>query len=315
MAQNACEIEFPQLDLSHASVQEHCEALRTMGRLPFWWYIGGSVFGNYSLPFSDKNGNWWYQVKPGLCWPADCFAPMDAKSARPPLAKSFLGYQHMVADQSQANSHLLINAILDLSLYGSESINTKRRNAVRKGFRSCELSVQTRPDKETLEGCLKAWNDLTQRTGWKHTQNAGEFFESWRLLAKCPGTSIIVCSTIESRNVVGFLVTKIIGDTAYVDTIASRTDLLSVNPNDALMYAFLMNAKNLPGVNKAHYAIKSSVAMLEKFKTGLGFTPHPLPARTVFRPGVGFGLKMLKPQHYNRMTGNFKEIRSGDSHE
>lgn len=316
MAQNASEIEVPQLNLSHASVRQHCETLREIGKLPFWWYIGASgTFGNYSLPFSDAKGNWWYQVKPGLCWPADCFAPIDAKSACPPLMKTFMGYQHVVADESLANSHFVINAILDLSAYGTESINAKRRNAIRKGFRSCELSVETAPDDATLDGCLKAWNDLTQRTGWKHAQDAGEFFESWRLLAKCPGTSIIVARDIETREVAGFLVTKIIGDTAYVDTIASRTDMLSVNPNDAVMYAFLLNARNLPGVTKAHYAIKSSVTMLEKFKTGLGFIPHPFPLRTVFRPGVGLMLKKLKPQHYNRMMGIFENENSEAEHE
>ncbi|HNX26109.1 MAG TPA: hypothetical protein PKK48_01750 [Phycisphaerae bacterium] len=307
MAQNASEIEFPELKLSGASVSQHCEALREIGKLPFWWYIGASgIFGNYSLPFSDSNGNWWYQVKPGLCWPADCFAAIDADSACPQLTKTFLGYQHVVAGEPQADSHLVINAILDLSAYGTESINAKRRNAIRKGFRSCILTVETGPDDETLDGCRLAWNDLTRRTGWKHAQNPDEFNESWRLLAKCPGTSIIVARDSENGQVAGFLVTKIIGDTAYVDTIASRTDMLSVNPNDAVMYAFLMNAKNLPGVTKAHYAIKSNVTMLEKFKTGLGFVPNPFPARTVFRPGVGLALKLLKPKHYNRMMGIFE---------
>ena len=63
----------PPLRLSVCAVEEHCEALGRLGSLSFWWYQGRSrIFGNYSLPFWDTDGRWWYQVKPGLCWPDWC---------------------------------------------------------------------------------------------------------------------------------------------------------------------------------------------------------------------------------------------------
>ena len=221
-----------------------------------------------------------------------------------PYRRSFFGYQHVVPNDEQANSHLVINAILDLSAYGVESIDAKRRNAIRRGFRSCQLTTENSPDDATLRGCLKAWNDLSTRTGWKHALDETSFFESWRLFADLPGRSIVVGRETESGKIAGFLVTKVIGDTAYVDTIASRSDLLKTNVNDALMYAFLINAARLDGVNKAHYAIKSNVATLERFKTGLGFEPHPFPSRTALKCGVGLSLKLLFPSKYKRMTGD-----------
>ena len=304
MGKNISQIEVPSLDLSHCSVEEHCQALRELKELSFWWYQGVSkVFGNYSLPFQDRNGNWWYQVKPGLCWAADCFRPMEPSEMDLPFAKTFFGFQHVVSDEADANSHLVINAIRNLQAYGPSSINAKRRNAVRKGFGSCTLEVVSRLDHDILDGCRKAWNDLSSRTGWKHALDKTTFEQTWKVLAECPGVSIITGRDKKSGEVAGFLVTKIIGDTAYVDTIASRSDLMTSNVNDAVMYAFLMNAAKLPGVSKGHYAIKSNVVTLERFKTGLGFEPYPFPARTCFRLGIGTMLKLCFRAKYNRMMG------------
>ncbi|MDD4892108.1 MAG: hypothetical protein PHU85_19470 [Phycisphaerae bacterium] len=303
----AGDIESPPLPLSHCTVGEHCQALRRIATLPFWWYLGKNrVLGNFSIPFQDREGGWWYQVKPGLCWAADCFAPV-AGPAGVSFLRSFHGFQHVVAEESMANSHMVINAITDLSAYGPQAVDSKRRNAVRKGLRSCELTVAKAYDQPTFDQCRLAWDDLVERTGWKQVVDKTSFDESWRKLLECPGTSIIIGRDKESGEVAGFLVTKIIGDTAYVDTIASRTQLLRTNVNDAVMYAFVMNAKALPGVRKAHYAIRSYVEKLEKFKHGLGFVPVSFPARTRLHWPTRLGLKMLYPAYYRRMHGLFEE--------
>lgn len=309
MPQQTQTIEVPELALDACSVSEHCLALWEAGALPFWWYIGRHrLLGNFSLPFQDRHGNWWYQVKPGLCWAADCFAALEPAAARPPLRCSFLGLQHVVPDESQANSHLVINAIVDLQAYDERAVDAKRRNAVRKGLRSCVIERLARLEEATLEQCRAAWSDLTQRSGWKHAVERQEFRRSWGALLACRGVSILVGRERESGQVAGFLVTKIIGDTAYVDTIASRTELLRSNVNDAIMFAFLVNARRL-GVRKAHYAIRSYVETLEKFKQGLGFVPVPFPARTRLSLPVRLLLPRLAPAKYRRMMGIFDEGR------
>ena len=301
-------IEVPALPLKACAVEEHCRALIALERLPYWWYQGTSrLLGNYSLPLCDAAGNWWFRVKPGFCWPADCFRPIEAAKACPPWRKTWIGYQHVVPDEAGANSRLTINAILDLAGYGEGLISAKRRNAIRKGFKACTLEVLASPDAATVAGCRSAWNDLSARTGWKHAADEATFHGTWRLLLDVPGASIVVGRDGASGEVAGFLITKIIGDTAYVDTIASRTDMLRTNVNDAVMYAFVVNAARLPGVTKAQYAIKSNVADLERFKTSLGFVPHPFPARLVFRPGVSALLRVLAPDKYHRMWGHFED--------
>jgi hypothetical protein len=299
------------LPLQACSVSEHCRGLREIRQLPFWWYQGVSrSFGNYSLPFEDRSGNWWYQVKPGLCWPVDFLRPIDTPRACPTFAKSFLGYQHVVQDETAANSHLVINVVQDISTYGLASVDAKRRNAIRKGLKCCTLSVARELDSDTLDGCRAAWDELTRRTGWKKAAEPGRFAQSWGALLNCPGVSILLGRDVESGSVVGFLVVKIIGDTAYVDTIASRSDFLGLNVNDALIFTFVCSAARLPGVRKAHYAIKSTVGNLERFKTSIGFEPVPFPALSRFRPLVGTAMRVLRPADYRRMVGRFS-VRDG----
>ena len=103
------------------------------------------LFGNFSVPFQDADGQWWYQVKPGLSWPVDFLTPRPSRR-RPPFRKAFLGYQHVIAEEGEANSHLVIN-MLEMPGYGPASLDSKRRNAVRKGLRTCELRLLTQYDK------------------------------------------------------------------------------------------------------------------------------------------------------------------------
>lgn len=301
-------LEVPVLPMKACSVEEHCRALIAMRKVPFWWYQGVSrIFGNFSLPFQDRHGTWWYQVKPGLCWPVDFLRPLSTSGASPSLGNSYLGFQHVVGDEDEANSRLVINIVEDVSAYGPAAIDSKRRNAVRKGLKSCKLSVVTELDSETLDGCRKAWDELTRRTGWKQAADPATFEQTWRTLLDCPGVSIILGRDAESGEVAGFLTVKTIGDTAYVDTIASRSDMLKTNVNDALMFAFVCSAARLSGVRRAHYAIKSNVESLERFKTGIGFTPVSFPAVTRLRGLTGPALRTLFPRKYRRMTGQFAE--------
>ena len=304
MAPKPVEIEIPHLALNHCSVEEHCLALRNIKKLPFWWYQGTSkLFGNFSLPLKDRNGNWWYQVKPGLCWPVDFFKPIGLNRACPSFNKTYFGYQHLVDDDSQANSHLVINTIFDLKDYGIASVSSKRRNKIRQGLKYCRLEAPSRIDKKTLDVCRANWDDLSERTGWKHAAREGVFDDTWRMVLDCPGSSIILAREKASGEVVGFLIVKIIGDTAYNDTIAVGTNNLRTRANDALRYAFLANATKIPGVTKAYSAPTSFMGGLEEFKKALGYVPHPFPTNLRLRPGTGFVLRLLFPSKYRRLTG------------
>jgi len=74
-----------------------------------------------------------------------------------------------------------------------------------------------------------------------------------------------------------------------------------------MVFAFLMNVKNIPTIHKAHYAIKSYVTKLEEFKQAMGFMPTAFPAHTVLRGPVALAMRRLAPDKYRRMHGIFDE--------
>jgi hypothetical protein len=308
-------LEVPELPLKWCSVEDHCRALIAIRKLPFWWYQGVSrVFGNYSLPFQDCGGCWWYEAKPGLTWPVDFYRPIPAGHICPGIRHSYLGYQHLVPDEQQANSRLVINTVQDLRQYGPSAIESKRRTKIRSGLRKCLLEVLTSFDKPTVDGCRAAWDDLTSRTGWKGSVPSNWFDETWRMLLDMPGVSILVARDRESGRVGGFHLIKILGDTAYGDAVASHSELFHCRVNDAMIYGFLVSAGRIAGVTKANYAIKSYVQSLEEFKTSMGFDAHPFPALTRLRPLVGPALRLMRPSSYWRMIGQFpKGDRGSDN--
>lgn len=300
------EIEFPRIALRHCDTEQYGIALHKARTLPFWWYQDLSRGGrNFSLPFQDSHGGWWYQVRPGFAWPVDAIDPIAGGGRTLPYRATFLGYQFVVPDGEASNSTLVINTILDVPGYGVGSIDDKRRNAIRKGLRACEVVKVDAVDEAWVPGVVAAWNDLVGRTGWKSRRNATMVRETWTRLLDLPATTILLAIDRTSGRVAGFLITKVFGQTAYVDTIASSSDLLSSCPNDALMYAFIRNAQQIPAVRKIHYAIKSNVEPLERFKTSLGFAPNRFPARLCARPGLLLLLRGLRPQMYRRLTGQF----------
>lgn len=298
----------PKLALKRCSVEEHCEALRRVRVLPFWWHLGiHKLFGNFSIPFKGYFGNWWYQVKPGLAWTADCYQRLPPSGARPPLTWCVLGYQHMVPEEGEANSSLVINTIEDFQNYSEKRLDAERRKGIRRALKKCVVEVATDFDRETLTGCLAAWNELTERVHWRRPYTFGEFERSFRAKLDIPGADVVIGRDAESGQVAGFVITKVLGDTAYVDTIASRTELRHLRVNEAMEFSFLANAAKIPGVIRAHGAIKSYQVALEKFKQGLGFVPIAFPTFTRLRGPTEFLLKTMFPNKYRRMMGKFEE--------
>jgi hypothetical protein len=235
----------------------------------------------------------------------DFYRPIAPEGSGPPLARSYLGYQHIVANEWQSNSRLVINTILNLQEHGPKSLESERRRKVRIGLKSCSLEVLLRYEEATVDGCLEVWTDLVRRTGWRSVPSLQDFHNTWRMLLDLPGSSVLVVRDRAGGRVWGFRILKIIGDTAYGDTIAGHKDGFRANVNDVMYYACLVAAGRISGVTKASTSIKSDLTSLEAFKTAIGFAPVPFPAVTRLRPMVGPALRLLKPASYRRMIGQF----------
>ncbi len=296
-------IPSPILPLRHATVLEYCTSVRKSRRSSYWWYFFDNAVMRLSRPFQVHDGSWWYQVKPGFCWPADILFPRTERVHGFPYRKSFIGYQYRVEGPIK-NSEQVINTIDDLSGYGAGCMDAKRRNAIRKGLRECVIGPLNTIDALVVKECHAIWSDFTGRTGWKHPVSKKYIENSWSELLDLAGTTLLWGRERSTGKAAGFIIAKLIGDTAFVDTIASRTDMLHTNINDALMYSFLVSAQNIPGIKKAHYALRSYDTYLEDFKKSIGFRPTLYPLFTHLRTGISLLVKTLFPSQFQRLTGS-----------
>ena len=303
MSQTRQPIDVDPILLNTATVDEFCSSLVAARTTPFWTYfLPEKMLGNYSLPYKAKDGTWWYQVKPGLSWPADVLSVRDTVPQLP-LSKTFLGYQ-CITCRTIANASQCINVIDHLQTYNFENINAKRRNAIRKGIKCCTLEVISAYSDNVVDEMLSVWNDFVRRTKWKKVISRLLMDRILGRTLDLPGTTIIAGIDTTSGRIAGFLITKVIGDTAYVDTIASHSEYMGSNVNDLLVYSFVYSAKTCVNVTKVHYAIKSYDSKLEYFKTGMGFTPKKYPSLTILQPGVGKLLNIVSSRSYRRLMGS-----------
>jgi hypothetical protein len=300
------EIKVVEIPLNAASVEEHCNAIVESGEIGFWWYQGfDRVSHNFAVPFKGRAGSWWYQIKHGFCWPVDIYQGFDQHEVKLKYSKSYLGYQFQSSNPDSSNSCLYLNTIKHLKTYDEFTLNSKRRNKIRKGLSYLSIERLKVPNPKVIRTCCDIWNDVSQRTGWKKKINLDRFYREWLCLLECPGTNILLAREKRTSEIVGFYIVKIIGNVAYSDTIAVKSDKVSLNVNETMRFVYLVNAKKIKGVTQGSSSLVSNLENLEKFKRSLGFEPVALPAVTVFRPFIYPAMSIFTKKKLKRIIGKY----------
>lgn len=291
------------VSLARTRQEEYCLAARRMRHNQFWWYYNGLVPSLITWrPFRDATGRWWYHVKPGFAWPVDYFRPV-AENSHGLDRKLLLGWQHPVASQ-ESDSRVWLNVIHELGGYGLGRVASNKRRAIRKGVRNLNVQVVDPSNPDLAREACVVWNSHVDRTGWNHRMEPGRFIETWRELARWPGTTVMTARDPGHGNqLCAWLIARVIDDTVFVDTIASHTDRLEHRPNDTIIFQCLVLAEQM-GVRHAHYSLKSKLESLEAFKQSLGFDAHPFPSRLRLRWPISPILRRARPDIYMRLQGD-----------
>lgn len=295
------------LPLQFATEQEYCAHARRVRCNEIWWYFNGLArYRGFSKPFADRDGRWWYTVKPGFAWPVDFFSsPGDGRglSLRP-----LLGWQYPV-DADRSNSKVWMNVIHDLSGFDISRVDSDKRRAVRKGLKGLELTTLDAANSEVAREACEVWNSHVARTGWNTPMTPENFARTWRELPDWPGTTVIGARDRESGALCSWVIARVINGVVYVDTLASHTERLDNRPNDTIVYSTLASAA-AGGASRAHYSLRSGNESLERFKASMGFESYAFPARLVLRWPVGMLLRSFKPRVYQRLQGNLQWART-----
>jgi acetyltransferase-like isoleucine patch superfamily enzyme len=302
-AERLCAEGLEGIVLQRTTEAEYCRAAMRTRHNEFWWYYNGLVpFRGHWKPFEDRTGRWWYHVKPGFAWPVDYFTPIsNVESVFPP--KLLLGWQCPVPE-AQEDSKVWLNVIHDLAGYDISRVASNKRRAVRKGFRELKIEIVDPADPELAQQACEVWNSHVERTGWNTTMGTSRFVNTWRELARWPGTTVMTARDPNMGNMLcAWLIARVIDNTVYVDTIASHTERLAHRPNDTIIFQCLTTAARM-GIAHAHYSLKSKLESLEAFKQSLGFTAYPFPSRLKLRWPIGPILRLARPEIYMRLEGD-----------
>lgn len=297
-------LEIPALRLARTSEERYCRAALASSRNEFWWYFNGlAPFGGYSKPFfDDRTGRWWYRVKPGFAWPVSFFRPIvDAPERAPHWA--LLGWQWPIL-HDLADSCVRMNTIWRLENYALNTVAPAKRRAVARGLRELEITAESPADVCVIDEALDVWNEHVARTGWNRPMGPGEFAASFAELDRWPGTTLITArDPRHDRALCAWMIVRCIDDTLYIDTVASHTQRLQNRPNDSMIFAALVAARQR-GLSHAHYSMVSGIPTLEAFKRSLGFVPHEFPTRLRLRAPVAAALQRWRPDIYQRLHGD-----------
>lgn len=304
MSDKAPAIEVPRITLRPASASEYCESVLSIGSLETWWWQQGlAPYRGFSRPFRDRDGEWWWHIKPQFAWKMDFFQPLE-RVPRLPRFQRLLGCQYPVVDQL-ANSLAHFNMIHQLEGYGLERVASQKRRAIRKGLKHLDIVALDPCHPQTVEQAGVVWNSHVERTGWNSPFDGRTFANHWRPLADMAATCIIGARDKQTGVLCAWLIARAVAGTVYIDTIASHTERLDHRPNDTMIFCLLHNAARTGGVQHANYFLRSDLAPLEKFKQSLGFDSSGVPARVEVNLLTAFALRHLKPAVWQRLHGDW----------
>jgi hypothetical protein len=283
------------------TTDEYCDFARRARRNELWWYMRGTIpYAGLTRPFRDREGLWWFQVKPLFAWPFTFFDPVQRD--RLPR-RVLLGAQWPVGEGAPSNSRVWMNTIDDLSTYGLESVASNKRRAIRKGIGALHVAREDPSVEDVARQACEVWNSHVQRTGWNRPMEPAVFVESWRELAEWPGTTLLCARDRETGVLCAWSLARVVDDVAYVDTLASHSDRLAHRPNDTIIHTLLLMARDA-GARRAHYSLRSRLPTLEAFKDSLGFRPRGFPCHLRLRGAASALLTLAMPRELRRLKGD-----------
>lgn len=252
-------------------------------------------------PVHRHSGIWWLQVRRRFCWPLDPFVTLPPSGCSPAWHCAVAGHHFLVEKPADGNSWfnpMLLDAV---ATYGLERMDSKRRNLVRKGLKSCVVRPLMQPDEMTRDGWTVE-SEFFERTQW-HTPPARDQWPAH--IARAFENPVIdhKLGAFVNDRMVGYLCWCGIGRTAHLTHIATSHEGLKACANDALLFEWVDMLRASGQYDRAAYAVRSFKASLDAFKDEHLFRLRSLPARLVLNPLLRIGLKRLKPEFLARLEG------------
>ncbi len=261
-------------------------------------YAEGLRVDGYTV--RERRGRYWYRQRGGMYWAVNWTARMSDAEAAPP-GRVRWGFRTSVADGVAANGTLWLQMMADIRGYDIQALPSKRRNQLRKCWRTVQLGALTGPG-ILLEQGHRVFHSAYRRTGYGSPISPTRYHRVVRAELGTLGR-VHLAGLVDGR-LAGYLVARAVERTAYIAAIHLDTDLLSSNVGTGLVYEFVQICRRTPGIREIVYGPHSRYdEPLCRFKKGMGFPPVPIPARYHLNPLAAAVIRRRRPDLYYYITG------------
>ncbi len=238
------------------------------------------------FPLHRHNGMWWENVRWGYCKPAILYEEVDPQRQAPAFWRAALGCVHRVPPGRAASGHWhsLIMRREQIARVSLETMESKRRNLIRKGLRLNQVVKLSdlKPYREDLTQVAISTAIRNQR-GHPPEYYRKHGDEWWTTILRGSAYTEFWGAIHEGR-LIAYLAVQITGHRAIIDGAKSMTEFLHVNPNDALVFTFLESCRDRGTIAEIFYGGWSTdKPSLNHFKESFGFRGEKIPyLRRVF---------------------------------
>lgn len=242
-------------------------------------YIRAKINAGLHLHLHD--GVFWETTRWGYCKPAIPFQEVQPKIKRPARLKTLLGYSHRINDSKFASGHLhaLIMPKTRISTWSLEnSVDAKRRNAIRKGLRINQVSriENIDPFREDMTA-IAISTAIRNKRGLQPDYYRDQNDQWWQSMIRVSTYSELWATFYEGR-MIAYLSVQVAGRLAVIDGAKSMTEHLNVCPNDALVYSFVDSCRERTEIQEIWYGHWSEdKPTLNDFKLSFGFERQSIP--------------------------------------
>jgi hypothetical protein len=278
-------------------------------------YIQKQISVGAEIHFNE--GVWWSKIAPFFYKPANPFQVVESGKSRPKMRKALLGYSHIVNDKKAANRYWSVLQMNQerLKKFEMKSLSSSKRAQVRKGLKLTEIKAI-----ENIETVIEDIKNICVSAALRtqhgkppeyYTTHYNEW-KSWIIkLFKLSGGEWL--GSFYNGALIAYYYTVQIEDTMIIQAAKSHTDFLDRCPNDALLYVFLSNCRNLNDCSTVIFGDWSNDApSLNIFKQKYGFEKTDLPGYVKYNPLV-YAIKKVSTILNNRRLDDSRKEYSCQS--
>ena len=251
-----------------------------------------------------NKGTWWIQVKSFYCWPLYLFQKIEPKKSFPILYKAFIGYEHMVPNESVANAILPIMCLENVKDYSLEKLPKKRRQIIR-GLERVKIK-RISDVNELINDGYKINVSAAPKQHWAGNHSSLLDFRKWkeRINQAFSFPAIEFWGAYNDKNkLIAWLKAYQVENTMFISEEMSHADYLTLYPNDALLFTFINRCKEVKDLGRITFGLWCRKRSLNKFKESLGFKKVDFPIFRHINPFVQLLIPFTRYKYYLEYKG------------